>query len=113
MEVADVRSEQITFGSVNEGACPGDSGGPAVRRSSNGAIGIIGTTSGGLTATCQAATLSHEEFERTVAGKLSQEQIAAIEEQYPDGIPQDYFVNTQTDTVLNFILEEVPDARTV
>jgi hypothetical protein len=109
--VADVTRTEVTFGSTKQGACPGDSGGPAVRRSENGDIGIIGVTSGGLTEECKPATLSHADFEEIARGRISQADIDAIEEQYPNGIPQDIYINTQDDVVVNFILEQAPDAE--
>lgn len=106
--VVEASDTTIVFGDKKRGACPGDSGGPAVVSSSRGVSAIVGVTSGGLSSDCRPATLSASEFAEIAGGGLSPEQIQQIKEQFPDGIPQDFYASLQSDAVTNFIARIAP-----
>lgn len=106
--VADVNETTILFGDKQRGACPGDSGGPAVVASSRGVSAVVGVTSGGFSSDCRAATLAPDEFAQIAAGQLSPSQIAQIKAAFPDGVPQDFYSSVQSERVANFIAQAAP-----
>lgn len=106
--VVEANPTTILFGDKKKGACPGDSGGPAVVSSSRGVSAVVGVTSGGYSHDCRPATLSPAEFEQIAAGALSPAQIKLIEQAFPGGIPQDFYSSVQGDRVVNFIASIAP-----
>jgi secreted trypsin-like serine protease len=106
--VVDANDTTIIFGDKKRGACPGDSGGPAIVSSSKGASAIVGVTSGGFSTDCRAATLTAAEFAEIAGGRLSPAEIRSIQEAFPDGIPQDFYSSVQSDLVVNFIARIAP-----
>jgi hypothetical protein len=106
--VVEANDTTILFGDKKRGACPGDSGGPAVVSSSRGVSALVGVTSGGFSSDCRAATLTPAEFAEVAGGSLSPAEIRAIQESFPAGIPQDFYSSVQSDLVVNFIASIAP-----
>lgn len=100
----------LLFGSSTEGACSGDSGGPAVAVSPSGTLGVIGVASFVIGSGCSSANISIDELSRLLGG-ISDELRAQILAAFPDGmIPRNSYVDTQSSEILDFITREAPDA---
>ena len=108
VEVGAILDGVILFGSNKDGVCSGDSGGPAVRVSSQGISGIIGIASGGPEV-CGPATLTISELESSLGRPLTQQERDEIAQFSVDGeVPANAYTDIQSREVTDFIVGNVP-----
>jgi Trypsin len=97
-------------GSEDQGACSGDSGGPAV---DDNAAQIVGIASAAVTKQCGPSLLTAEQIAELNGGTpLTNDELEALKPLSPDG-GKHYAVNAYVDTgsnaVIDFIRDNVPD----